>query len=593
MTGLLIDNFAGGGGASYALMEAFGRKVDFAINHDPEALAMHEANHPETHHILSDVFEVDPFEVCAGRPIDAAWFSPDCTHFSRAKGSKPRSKKIRALAWVVLKWASLPAWQRPRVIFLENVEEFETWGPLDDEGYPIKDREGETYTFWRKSLEKRGYVIEARKLRACDYGAPTIRKRLFMVARCDGEPIRWPEITHKDPRKKRPPLVRVKLQPWRTAAECIDWSIPCPSIFDRKKPLAENTQRRIARGVVRYVVDNPNPFIVRVTQSSNTAPVDAGLPLPTITTARGGELALVTPFTAPLTHQGDSRSHDIREPMRTITTAHRGETVLVAPTLIQTGYGERRGQAPRTLDIERPIGTLVDGGKHALVVAHLNTNRNAQKPYNGADEPLHTITAGGAHINLVSAFLSQFSGTTGSKINVGHMPDKPMSTIVGRGPLQAVTTAHMLSLKGSDRRDQPVDMPAPAFTAGGGHAAAVTAFLLKYFGTDQDPRLEHPLHTVTTKDRFGLVIVHIKGEPYVIADIGMRMLTPRELFTAQGFSPSYKIDLTVNGRTMPKATQIRLVGNSVSPPPAIALAVANAPLMTRFRKPAEKKVRIA
>lgn len=548
MTGLLIDNFAGGGGASYALMEAFGRKVDFAINHNAEALAMHEANHPETTHILSDVFEVDPFEVCAGRPIDAAWFSPDCTHFSRAKGGKPRSKKIRALAWVVLKWASLPAWQRPRVIFLENVEEFETWGPLDDQGYPIKEREGETYTFWRKSLEKRGYVIEARKLRACDYGAPTIRKRLFMVARCDGEPIRWPEITHRDPRKPRPPQVRVKLQPWRTAAECIDWSIPCPSIFDRAKPLADNTLRRIARGVMRYVVDNPSPFIVRVTQSSNKAPVDADLPLPTITTAKGGELA------------------------------------LVSPTMIQTGYGERPGQQPRALDIDRPIGTLVDGGKHALVVAHLNTNRNAQKPYNGADEPLHTITAGGAHINLVSAFLSQFSGTTGSKIHVGHMPDKPMSTIVGRGPLQAVTAAHLLSLKGSDRRDQAVDMPAPAFTAGGGHAAAVTAFLLKYFGTDQDPRLEHPLHTVTTRDRFGLVVVHIRGEPYFIADIGMRMLTPRELFTAQGFSPSYKIDLTVNGKKMPKATQIRLVGNSVSPPPAIALAVANAPLMSRLER---------
>jgi DNA (cytosine-5)-methyltransferase 1 len=561
MPGLLIDNFAGGGGASYALMEAFGRKVDFAINHNAEALAMHEANHPETHHILSDVFEVDPFEVCAGRPIDAAWFSPDCTHFSRAKGGKPRSKKIRALAWVVLKWASLPAWQRPRVIFLENVEEFETWGPLDDEGYPIKEREGETYAFWRKSLEKRGYVLEARKLRACDYGAPTIRKRLFMVARCDGEPIRWPEVTHRDPRKPRPPQVRVKLKPWRTAAECIDWSIPCPSIFERKKDLAENTLRRIARGVMRYVVENPTPFIVRVTQSSNTAPVDAGQPLPTITTARGGEMALVSPhITKFMTGQ---IGHAIDTPLHTVTANSfqkrpgGGPTMgLVSATMIQTGYGERPGQSPRTLDLDRPIGTLVDGGKHAVV----------------------------------AAFLSQFSGTTDSKINVGHHPDKPMSTIVGRGPLQAVTAAHLLSLKGSDRRDQAIDGPAPAITAGGGHAAAVTAFLLSYYGNSEEAQTPGgPLHTVTTRDRFGLVVVLIKGEPYFIADIGMRMLTPRELFTAQGFSPSYKIDLTVNGRKMPKATQIRLVGNSVSPPPAIALAVANAPLMSRMRLSPERE----
>jgi DNA (cytosine-5)-methyltransferase 1 len=556
MTGLLIDNFAGGGGASYALMEAFGRKVDIAINHNAEALAMHEANHPETNHILSDVFEVDPFEVCAGRPIDAAWFSPDCTHFSRAKGGKPRSKKIRALAWVVLKWASLPAWQRPRVIFLENVEEFETWGPLDDEGYPIKEREGETYAFWRKSLEKRGYVLEARKLRACDYGAPTIRKRLFMVARCDGEPIRWPEITHRDPRKPRPPQVRVKLQPWRTAAECIDWSIPCPSIFDRKKPLAENTLRRIARGVMRYVVDNPTPFVVPVTHAGDARFYPGDEPLRTITTANGGEMALVTPYLARTAHadvgkNGSRRwgkgEHAAEEPLPTITKTQ--DVALISPTLINTRNGERMGQEPRCRDIGEP---------HA------------------------TVTARGSQGALVAAFLSQFSGTTGSKINVGHHPDKPMSTIVGRGPLQAVTAAHLLSLKGSDRRDQEIDTPAPAITAGGGHAAAVAAFLIKYYGANQDPRMEHPLHTITTLPRFGLVVVMIEGEPYFIADIGTRMLTPRELFTAQGFSPSYKIDLTVKGKRMPKATQIRLVGNSVSPPPAIALAVANAPLMSRL-----------
>lgn len=592
MTGLLIDNFAGGGGASFALMEAFGRKVDIAINHNAEALAMHEANHPETNHILSDVFEVDPFEVCGGRPIDAAWFSPDCTHFSRAKGGKPRSKKIRALAWVVLKWASLPEWQRPRVIFLENVEEFETWGPLDDEGYPVKDREGETYRFWRKSLEKRGYVIEARKLRACDYGAPTIRKRFFMVARCDGEPIVWPEITHRDPRKPRPPMVRAKLKPWRTAAEVIDWSIPCPSIFERKKPLADNTLRRIARGVMRYVVENPKPFIVRVTQSSNQAPVNLAVPLPTITTARGGELAIVSPSIVSVAHgdSGGRREYAAEEPLGVITAG--GQTrALVGATLVQTSYGERQGQAPRCMDIEMPLGTVVaGGGKHALVCAHLNTNRNAEKPYNGADEPVHTITAGGAHINLVAAFLAQHNGGPRNEGLTGRSADAPLSTTTTRGTQQAIVAAHLLHQYTSNTNGGQGDplLPAKTITTGG-HHSLVTSFLLKYFGTDQDPRLESPLHTVTTKDRFGVVIVHIGGEPYYIADIGMRMLTPRELFNAQGFSPDYLIDLMFGGKPMTKSTQIRLVGNSVSPPPAIALAVANAPIMSRLRRPPVKE----
>jgi len=463
---------------------------------------------------------------------------------------------------------------------------------LDDEGYPIKDREGETYRFWRKSLEKRGYVIEARKLRACDYGAPTIRKRFFMVARCDGEPIVWPEITHRDPRKPRPPMVRARLKPWRTAAEVIDWTIPCPSIFDRKKPLAENTMRRIARGVMRYVVDNPKPFIVPLTHHGDSRVHGTDEPLRTITTTRGGEFAVVSPSIVSVAHgdSGGRRQYGADEPLGVVTAG--GQTrALVGATLVQTSYGEREGQAPRCLDIEAPLGTVVaGGGKHALVCAHLNTNRNAEKPYNGADEPVHTITAGGAHINLVSAFLAQFNNNPDGSVNAGHGLPEPLSTIATRGPHQALAAARLVNFKGTEHVGYgfQADGPAPTICAGGSHVAAVHAFLLKYFGTDQDPRLEHPLHTVTTKDRFGLVVVMIAGEPYYIADIGMRMLTPRELFNAQGFAPDYKIDLSFGGKPLTKSAQIRLVGNSVSPPPAIALAVANAPIMSRLQRPAPK-----
>jgi DNA (cytosine-5)-methyltransferase 1 len=474
LTGLLIDNFAGGGGASYALMEAFGRKVDIAINHDAKALAMHKRNHPETLHLQEDVFAVDPYEVCAGRPIDAAWFSPDCTHFSAAKGGKPKSKKIRALAWVVLRWASLPAWQRPRVIFLENVKEFETWGPLDENGKPIKDRMGETFHFWWKSMEKRGYKGEVKKSRASSFGARTIRYRLLIIWRCDGQPIVWPEPTYHDP-DKRPPTLRVKTRPHLPVSDVIDWSLPCPSIFGRKKPLAENTLRRVARGVFRYVLENPKPFLVRVTQSSNHAPLSI-------------------------------------------------------------------------------------------------------------DNPLPTITAGGAHIYEVAAFLAPYNNNPDGSVNAGHDLRKPISTIASKGPHQAVIAAHLLNLKGSARRDAPADGPCPAICAGGTHVAAVTAFLIKYYRTGGPKPVDLPLDVATSVARFGLVTVMIEGTRYAIVDIGMRMLTPRELFLAQGFPEDYILDVEHEGRKLTKSDLVRLVGNSVSPPWAIAHAVANAPLMSRLER---------
>jgi len=320
---LVVDNFAGGGGASTGIERAIGRPVDVAINHDPEAVAMHQANHPQTLHLCESVWDVNPREVCAGRRVGLAWFSPDCRHFSKAKGGKPVEKKIRGLAWVAVRWA---ATVQPRVICLENVEEFVTWGPLTHDGRPCPRNRGREFRAFVNALQRLGYAVEWRELRACDYGAPTSRKRLFLIARRDGQPIAWPEPTHGPGRK-----------PYRTAAECIDWSIPCPSIFERERPLAEATLRRVAAGIQRYVIDAAEPYIVRL---GHTGHGDAG------------------------------KVRSVREPLSTITS--KAEHLLVAPTLVQTGYGERSGQAPRVPGLEKPVGTIVAGGqKHALVAAFL------------------------------------------------------------------------------------------------------------------------------------------------------------------------------------------------------------------------------
>jgi DNA (cytosine-5)-methyltransferase 1 len=426
--GLIIDNFAGAGGASTGIEMALGRSPDIAINHDHEALAMHEANHPDTIHLCDNVWQVDIAKEVAGRHVALAWFSPDCKHFSKAKGGKPVEKNIRGLAWVVLKWAGIA---KPDVIVLENVEEFQTWGPLVD-NQPCPRRKGMTFRRWVTQLRNLGYQVDWRELRACDYGAPTIRKRLFVIARRDGREIIWPEPTHG-------PAGNLFLKPYRTAAECIDWSIPCPSIFGRKRPLAEATLRRIAMGLKRYVIDAKEPFIVN------------------------------------LTHGG--RLEPISEPLRTTTTAHRGAKAIIVPSLIQTGYGEREGQAPRVPGLDKPLGTCVGSGNHALVAAFL------AKHYGGVvgsdlDEPIGTVTAVDHH-SLVSSHIVKLKGTCKD----GHPVTEPMATI---GAMET-------------------------------HLGEVRAFLIKYFETDQDPRLEEPLHTVTAKDRFGLVMVH--GEPYQIVDI--------------------------------------------------------------------------
>jgi site-specific DNA-cytosine methylase len=455
----------------------------------------------------------------------------NCKHFSKAKGGKPVKRNIRDLAWIVILWAKRV---RPAVIMLENVEEFQTWGPVDLEGHPCPDRKGQTFERWVGELRRLGYRVDWRELRACDYGAPTIRKRLFLVARCDGLPIVWPEPTHGP--------VGSGLLPLRTAADIIDWSIPCPSIFDRKKPLAEATLRRIAKGIVRYVLEAPRPFVVPITHSGDDRAHDSREPLRTITTAHRGEMALVAPHLTKFRNNSVGSGCD--EPVHTVTAnsfvkrpGGAAPIGLVGATLIQTGYGEREGQSPRVPGLDKPLGTVVAGGaKHALV----------------------------------AAFLAQHN--TGL---VGHDAREPISTIIGKGCTQAVVSSHLINLHGADRRMRGVDEPAPTITAGGMHAAEVRAFLLKYYGSEQDPRLEEPLHTATTKARFGLVTVEIEGEPYVIADIGMRMLTPRELFRAQGFPDSYVIDPIVSGKPLTKTAQIRLAGNSVCPDVAAALVRAN------------------
>lgn len=553
---LVVDCFAGGGGASLGIEQGIGRPVDVAINHDRQAIAMHEVNHPDTLHYQNDIHDVDPEQVARGRIIDLLWASPDCTHHSKARGGKPREQGIRDLAWVVPRWAEAV---HPRVIMLENVEEFQDWGPLDPEGKIIRERKGETFREWRDKIASLGYEIEFRELRACDYGAPTIRRRLFMVARRDGEAITWPEPTHG-----------YEFAPLRTAAECIDWDIECPSIFERSRPLAPATMRRIAHGIKRYVIEAQSPFIVSLTHHGGERVEGLTDPFQTITAAHRGEKALVTPYVTRFNQNGAGSSMDepldtvmagatrfgvvapyiVRQnhdgqgkpadsvgvPLRTITTQHN-KHALVMPTLIQTGYGERPGQAPRVPGLHKPLGTLVDGGKHALVSAFLAKHFGGHEtPGASLDRPASTVTAKDHHALVASSLVKLYGTSTGAS----------------------------------------VDVPMPTVTSTGQHIAEVRAFLMHYYsGGGQTQSAAEPVHVITTKDRVALGVVWLAGEPWQIVDIGMRMLTPRELFRAQGFPDGYVIDPIVDGKPLTKTAQIRMVGNSVCPPAARALVEAN------------------
>ena len=600
MTGLIVDNFAGGGGASTGIEAALGRAVDIAINHDEQAIRMHEANHPGTLHIRNNIWRVDPRDVAQRRPVDLAWFSPDCKHFSKAKGGKPREKSIRDLAWVVVLWAQKV---KPALILLENVEEFRTWGPLCEEGRPIKERQGETFDKWCRELRKAGYKLQFRELRACDYGAPTIRKRFFMIARRDGEPIVWPEPTHAPPgaeereawiRRQRKAGFKASrpdaLQPWRTAAEIIDWSIPCPSIFERKKPLAEKTLRRIAHGIMKFVVNNPRPFIVATDFKNTRASRVFDMDEPTRTQTSQNAAALVTPFVTPLTHHGSAnRSYSPAAPLPTVTGANRGEMAVISPVIV--GCGGRRGQSGPT-GPEQPYPTTTTKADACVVAASLISTRNGEREGQAprardVEAPHPTVTAKGSQgavavAKLMAAHIEQANGSPeGEKPLPGRSADDPLSTIVAKGCTQRLVTSNLIKLRGtSDEQIKgsgaSVYEPLGTVSAGGVHAAEVRAFLIKYYGNEQDGHgLESPIGTVTVQDRFGLVTVTIEGEEYVIVDIGMRMLTPRELFNAQGFPPDYIIDADAEGRPITKTAQVAKCGNSVCPPLAEALVRAN------------------
>ena len=539
---LIVDNFAGGGGASTGIEMATGYSVDIAINHDPEAIKMHKANHPNTKHYCEDVWQVDPVKACNGHPVGLAWFSPDCKHFSKAKGGKPKDKFIRGLAWVACRWAGLV---RPRVIMLENVEEFKTWGPLNRGYHPIKSKQGKTFEKFVQQLTDLGYDVQFRELVAADYGAPTMRKRFFMIARCDGKTIVWPEPTHAPADSEA--VKAGLLKPYVGAYTQLDFSLPCPSIFDTSKeikekygiravrPLAPKTMERIARGLKKFVLDNPEPFIIQCN------------------------------------HGGERRPNDIREPMPTITGKHGYG--IVEPYMVQ--IGQTGFTVDRSKDVRDPLTTIVSKNEHCLIepklAPYLSVNR---ENHFGSDvmDPIHTVTSNNQHMLMTPTLIQYHSETAQGEVR-GQTIEDPIMTVDGSNRYGLVTSFLSKFYKtgiGQDERE-----PLHTITTSAGHFGEVRAFLIKYYGDATGQDIEKPLDTVTTKDRFGLVT--IEGVDYQIVDIGLRMLEPRELYGCQGFPEDYIIDHDYTGKTYPRSEQVRRCGNAVCPPIPAALVRANLP----------------
>ena len=572
---IIVDNFAGGGGASTGIELASGRTVAIAINHDPDAILMHKINHPYTEHLQASVWDVDPVAVCRGRPVGLAWFSPDCKHFSKAKGAALVDRNIRGLAWIVLRWAALV---RPRVIMLENVEEFQTWGPVR-KGKPVKSKAGQTFRKWKQQLEDLGYVIEHRELVAADYGAPTTRKRFVLVARCDGKPIRWPERTHapRDSEEVR----SGKCLPWRSAAEIIDWTIPGYSIFDSKqkilerygvkvvRPLAENTMRRVIRGVDKFTIRSGKPFIIQ--QKFDNQAQGISRPLTTVTAVGAHELCnpVMAPFT--FSNTGGSVGTDAGEPVHTIRTA--GGQILASANMIQ--YHTEQTENARVSGLNAPINTVDASNRYGLTCANLVEYYGNGVPLD-LSEPMHTVTAHDREA-LVSAHIQKYFD--GGYKGCGDRADAPLSTVTA-SQRHGVCAAHIAEFKGQDI-GQDLTAPLRTITASAGEFAECRAVLAKA----GDRRLGHWPEIRELLNRYcgyhladdEVILLMIQGIAYYIADITLRMLTPRELYNAMGFPPDYVIDRDYLGNAYGKTKQVARCGNAVCPPMAEAMVRANLP----------------
>ena len=648
---IVVDFFCGGGGAGTGLEMGLGRTVNVAKNHSPQAISMHTVNHPGARHFTTDVFEGDPDTECGGKAVGWFHMSPDCTHHSQAAGGQPRKREIRNLSWIGLKWAGM---KRPRVISLENVKQILQWGRLiakrdkatgrvvklggeiaaPGEVVPVGQQflipdpkqRGRTWRRFVALLEGMGYVVEWKVIKACDFGAPTSRERLFMIARCDGQPIVWPEPTHaKNPTKGQ--------QKWKTAADCIDFSDLGKSIFGRKKDLAPATLRRVAKGMKKFVIDSAAPFIVPIANWSGETVQSADEPLRTITSyPKGGAFSVVSPIIAPATHQGSDRINDPLDPLPTVTCANRGELTLISPLMVGAGGPEYSGKPVGT---EQPVGTLMTQNHRALASACVvqaghgegsGANKRRSHGVNDICGPVGTVTASGGGQAVSTAVMIQANGG----FNTTHAKDmrEPMTTVTNTGSQQQLAVANLVHLRGNcDARDvndplhtvsaggqhhglvsafmerafggsvgQGLEEPAPTITAGGGgksslvsltlspeHEAGalrVAAFLISYYGTENTSACDAPAPTITTKDRLAMVTVMVKGTPYVIVDICLRMLKPTELYKAQGFPADYIISHGADGKPFTKTQQVHMCGNSVSPPPMAALARANDPWRT-------------
>lgn len=573
---IIVDNFAGGGGASTGIELATGRPVTIAINHDPAAILMHKTNHPYTEHLQASVWDVDPVEVCAGRPVGLAWFSPDCKHFSKAKGSALVDRNIRGLAWIVLRWAGTV---RPRVIILENVEEFTTWGPVR-KGKPVKKLAGTTFRKWLRQLEGCGYAVEYRELVAADYGAPTTRKRFVLIARCDGKPIVWPKRTHAP--KDSAEVKSGKCKPWRAAAEIIDWSVPMYSVFATKqeikekygvnavRPLADNTMRRIIRGVDKFTIKSGNPFIVQA--KFNNAPQDIGRPLSTVTAVGAHEF--VNPKLSPVTfsNTGSSTGAPADQPIGTVRTA--GGQILSAANLIQ--YHAEQTENVRGSGLRGPVPTIDASNRHGLVTAQLSEYYGNGQPID-IKQPMRTVTSHDREC-VVCAHVDKYyaGGYTGA----GNSMDEPVTTVTVE-PRQSLIAAHVVKFKGQNLGQRPEE-PLQTVTASAGEFAACTAKIVRYEpGTDLGcwPEVRSLLNKYCDYTLGGdeVLLLRIRGAWHYIRDISMRMLTPRELYAAMGFPPDYVIERDYTGKPYPKSQQVARCGNAVCPQMATAVVKANLP----------------